>query len=257
MRASPLPAPLHTAPSFLKFPFLTIKDKLVISRAIAALTLTQQPDTGRSFLDWCQRHGQTGNAIDRFWKPILVSALSEDLGLISISYAAQVVRESMKSPAARHMGVPSIPLTELYNAAGDYIRARGGDILFHESCRARGIATTIVLPFAPDLFLKTSVEGAEGEDDWPRRFQKLWDETPPSRRHDLSLPQSDEAYALCNDRILELAKEAGEPQMIALWDGSGGDDPGGTAHFLKRIKESSGLTPEIIDPKALAPSLGR
>ncbi|MGB7133468.1 MAG: FAD-dependent oxidoreductase, partial [Candidatus Sulfotelmatobacter sp.] len=56
MRASPLPAPLHTAPSFLCFPFLTIKDKLAISRAIAALTLTRQPDTGESFLDWCHRH---------------------------------------------------------------------------------------------------------------------------------------------------------------------------------------------------------
>jgi squalene-associated FAD-dependent desaturase len=133
MRASPLPAPLHTAPSFLRFPFLSAKDKLVISRAIAALTLTSQPDTGRSFQDWCNEHGQTENAIQRFWKPILVSALSEDLDLISISYAAQVVRESMKSPEARHMGVPSIPLTDLYNKAGDYIRARGGEIHFRSS----------------------------------------------------------------------------------------------------------------------------
>jgi squalene-associated FAD-dependent desaturase len=133
MRASPLPAPLHTAPSFLSFPFLDAKDKLVISRAIAAFTLTKQPDTGRSFQDWCRRHNQTENAIQRFWKPILVSALSEDLDLISISYAAQVVRESMKSPEARHMGIPSIPLTDLYNHAGDYIRARGGEIKFRTS----------------------------------------------------------------------------------------------------------------------------
>jgi|HubBroStandDraft_6_1064221.scaffolds.fasta_scaffold00082_35 squalene-associated FAD-dependent desaturase len=133
MRASPLPAPLHTAPSFLRFPFLSAEDKLAISRAIAALTLTKQTDTGQSFLDWCHRHKQTGNAIQRFWKPILVSALSEDLDLISISSAAQVVRESMKSPAARHMGVPSIPLTDLYNRAGDYIRNRGGEIRLRNS----------------------------------------------------------------------------------------------------------------------------
>jgi len=133
MHASPLPAPLHTAPSFLRFPFLTVKDKLVISRAIAALALTAQPDTGKSFLDWCHRHAQTTNAIERFWKPILISALSEDLDLISISYAAQVVRESMKSPAARHMGVPNIPLTDLYNRAGDYVRARVGEIRFRTS----------------------------------------------------------------------------------------------------------------------------
>jgi zeta-carotene desaturase len=144
MHASPLPAPLHTAPSFLRFPFLSVKDKLVISRAIAALTMTSQPDTGRSFLDWCQQHGQTSNAIERFWKPILVSALSEDLDLMSVSAAAQVVRESMKSPEARHMGVPSIPLTELYNAAGDYIRVRGGEIRFRTSLETFSPATSQV-----------------------------------------------------------------------------------------------------------------
>jgi squalene-associated FAD-dependent desaturase len=128
MHGSPLPAPLHTAPSFLRFPFLSAKDKFVISRAISALTLTTQPDNGESFLAWCCRQGQTENAIQRFWKPVLVSALSEDLELISISYAAQVVRESMKTPEARHMGVPAIPLTDLYNRAGDYIRQRGGEI---------------------------------------------------------------------------------------------------------------------------------
>jgi squalene-associated FAD-dependent desaturase len=136
LRASPLPAPLHTMPSFLRFPFLTDTDKLAISRAIAALALTSQADTGQSFLQWCHRHGQTPNAIQRFWKPILVSALSEDLDLISVAYAAQVVRESMKSPAARHMGVPSIPLTDLYNRAGDYIRARGGEIKLRSSLEA-------------------------------------------------------------------------------------------------------------------------
>jgi len=133
MQASPLPAPLHTAPSFLSFPFLDAKDKLAISRAIAALTLTSQPDTGKSFLEWCRQHNQTKNAIERFWNPILVSALSEDLDKISIFYAAQVVRESMKTPAARHMGVPTLPLTDLYNRAGDYIRARGGEINFRTS----------------------------------------------------------------------------------------------------------------------------
>ena len=133
MRASPLPAPLHTAPSFLRFPFLTAADKLAITRALVPLTLTTQRDNVQSFQQWLRQHGQTQGAVERFWKPILVSALSEDLDLISVSAAAQVVRESMKSPAARHMGVPTVPLTELYNAAGDYIRARGGDLRLRRS----------------------------------------------------------------------------------------------------------------------------
>ena len=130
MKSSPLPAPIHTAPSFLNFKFLNAADKLAIARALIPLTLTQQQDTGQSFQHWLDRHHQTKQAIDRFWRPILISALSEELDLISISAAAQVVRESMKSPAARHMGVPTVPLTELYNAAGDYIRARGGVLHF-------------------------------------------------------------------------------------------------------------------------------
>jgi zeta-carotene desaturase len=133
MRASALPAPLHTAPSFLHFSFLTTQDKLAIARAMVPLTLTAQPDTGKSFADWLQQHGQTSGAIEHFWKPILISALSEELDRISISSAAQVVRESMKSPGARHMGVPTVPLTTLYDAAGDYLRARGGELQFRTS----------------------------------------------------------------------------------------------------------------------------
>lgn len=133
MQSSPLPAPLHTAPSFLRFSFLSAADKLAISRALVPLTLTVQGDTGQSFQHWLDHHGQTQNAVDRFWRPILVSALSEDLDLISVSAAAQVIRESMKSPGARQMGVPTVPLTHLYNAAGDYIRSHGGVLHFRNS----------------------------------------------------------------------------------------------------------------------------
>ena len=130
LKSSSLPAPMHTAPSFFQFPFLQLADKLAISRALVPLVLTEQRDNGKSFKQWLEAHGQTENAIRRFWNPILVSALSEELDLISVSAAAQVVRESMKSSQAREMGVPMVPLTDLYNKSGDYIRARGGELYF-------------------------------------------------------------------------------------------------------------------------------
>ena len=130
MKSSFLPAPMHTAPSFFGFSFLDTADKLAIARALVPLTLTEPRDDGKSFQQWLDEHRQTPNAVSRFWRPILVSALSEELDRISIPAAAQVVRESMKSPAARQMGVPALPLTDLYNAAGDYIRARGGLLNF-------------------------------------------------------------------------------------------------------------------------------
>jgi hypothetical protein len=126
--------------------------------------------------------------------------------------------------------------------------ARGGDILFHETCREFGIRATVVIPFTPDEFLRTSVEGAEGG-NWPQRFTMIWEATPPGERYMLGLPISDAAYADCNDRMLDLARMHGAVQLIAVWDGAGGDRRGGTAHFLACAKQVSGREPDIIDPK--------
>ena len=126
---SGLPAPLHTAPAFLRAHCLSFRDKLGISRAMAVLAPSEPADRGESFLDWLKRHGQTEQAIERFWRTILVSALNEDLDRVSVPYAARVVRESfLKSADAGRMGIPTVPLTELYSTAGEYIRARGGEI---------------------------------------------------------------------------------------------------------------------------------
>jgi squalene-associated FAD-dependent desaturase len=144
---SALPAPLHTALAFLRADCLSFADKLAISRAMMALAPSAPADRGESFLDWLKRHGQTEQAIDRFWKTILVSALNEDLDRVSVPYAAQVVRESfLKSAAAGRMGIPTVPLTDLYSTAGDYIRARGGDIQFRAGVEAfRSEASEVIV----------------------------------------------------------------------------------------------------------------
>ena len=149
IRPSGLPAPLHAALSFLRADCLTLADKFTIGRVMAALAPATPPERGETFLAWLKRHGQTEQAIDRFWKTILVSALNEDLDQISVPYAAQVIRESfLKSAAAGRMGVPTVPLTELYSAAGDAIRNRAGDVQFRaglESFRAQGSDVTVVV----------------------------------------------------------------------------------------------------------------
>jgi len=146
---SGLPAPFHTAPAFLRAACLNFCDKLAIAAAMAALAPAVPRDNGESFLTWLRRHRQTERAIERFWKTILVSALNEDLERVSVPSAAQVVRESfLKSAAAGRMGVPSVPLTELYGTAADYIRARGGDVQFRcgvESFRAEPPGVKLLL----------------------------------------------------------------------------------------------------------------
>lgn len=145
---SALPAPLHTALSFLRADCLSLGDKLAIGRAMAVLIPSTPADHGESFLDWLKRHGQTEQAIERFWKTILISALNEDLDQVSVPYAAQVVRESfLKSAAAGMMGIPTVPLTELYGTAGDSIRTRGGDVQLRtgvESFRAEASGVSVM-----------------------------------------------------------------------------------------------------------------
>jgi zeta-carotene desaturase len=134
---SSLPAPLHTTPAFLRASCLEVADKVAIARAMMALAPTTPRDTGESFLGWLNRHGQTVRAIERFWKPVLVSALNEEVDRVSVPYAAQVMRESfLKSAEAGRMGVPTVPLTDLYSAAGNYIRERQGDVQFRTSAES-------------------------------------------------------------------------------------------------------------------------
>jgi zeta-carotene desaturase len=132
--ASGWPAPFHASPSFLRFHLLSFVDKLAIVRAMTALMPRVPADNGKSFLAWLQAHGQTQGAIDRFWSPVLVSALNEDLDRVSVAYGAMVFRDAfLKSAAAGRMGVPTVPLSQLYGAAAGYITERGGHVHLRSS----------------------------------------------------------------------------------------------------------------------------
>lgn len=134
IRPSFLPAPFHTSPSFLRAASLSLPDKFAIARAMLALMRELPPDTSESFADWLRRHRQTTGAIERFWKVVLVSAINEDLDRISVRYGAQVFRESfLKSPKSGTMGVPAVPLSDLYSRAISYIQQRGGRVRLRTS----------------------------------------------------------------------------------------------------------------------------
>jgi zeta-carotene desaturase len=137
LRPTALPAPMHSGPSFLASSVLDVKDKLAISRALLALMPSLPADNVENFESWLRRHGQTKQSIDRFWAPVLVSALNDDLDRISVRYAALVFRDSfLKSAAAGRMGVPAVPLSDLYGHAASYLDARGGKVSFRASVDA-------------------------------------------------------------------------------------------------------------------------
>ena len=129
LKPGSLPAPFHATASFLDSSVLNLKDKLAIGRAMLSLIPSLPSDNGENFQRWLERHGQTKQAIDRFWAPVLISALNEDLDRVSVRYAALVFRDSfLKSAEAGRMGLPAVHLSDLYSTAADYIEARGGQV---------------------------------------------------------------------------------------------------------------------------------
>jgi zeta-carotene desaturase len=124
-----LPAPFHSMPAFLRAPAFSFSDKLAIGRGMSAFVAGVPCDSQENFAQWLARHGQPTGAIERFWKPVLVSALNEDPDRMSVHYAGQVIRKSLLlSPGAGRMGVPTIPLSDLYSRAIEYMEKRGGHV---------------------------------------------------------------------------------------------------------------------------------
>ena len=128
--------------------------------------------------------------------------------------------------------------------------ARGGDIVFHEACRSRGIMSRIVLPFSVDRFEQTSVAGIPGS-DWVDRFRKLVTETPKNDMIILNSGSADDPYDACNEAMLELAFSLSpKPGLLALWDGERGDGKGGTASMVVAA-ERAGCSIVVINPRKL------
>jgi zeta-carotene desaturase len=115
-----LPAPLHFTESFLRLPFLSLLDKIGIARAfLAIMTEKRRPDLDDiSMLDWLREKRQTPNAIERFWRQVLVSAINEELDRMAASHGFQVYRLGFLATSTSYeMGVPDVPLGDLYGSA--------------------------------------------------------------------------------------------------------------------------------------------
>ncbi|MGA2887296.1 MAG: hydroxysqualene dehydroxylase HpnE [Terracidiphilus sp.] len=128
-----LPAPLHSAPSFLNARAFSLADKLSLGRAMRAMLKSSAlTDTWESLGDWLRRHKQTKGAVNRFWRLVIASALNADIDSIAVPYAAKVIRELfMNSAEAGSMGMSTVPLSELYAGVTPFLKERGGGVLLN------------------------------------------------------------------------------------------------------------------------------
>jgi hypothetical protein len=112
--------------------------------------------------------------------------------------------------------------------------ACGGDLLFAEACLERGMVIELYIPFDEPTFLANSVDFANA--GWHNRFlavksramlHVMPEELGP-------LPAGENPYERNNLWMLQSAARFGGEKIafVALWNGEGGDGPGGTKHFM-------------------------
>jgi hypothetical protein len=144
-------------------------------------------------------------------------------------------------------------LDELHAGPGDLgltEGACGGDLLFAEAMLRRGAALELRLPFDEATFLRESVAFEKAPSPIPDRWRERYFEV---KRHPaVSLrvmpevlgptPEGTSPYERCNLWLLEnaLAMGAERLRFICLWDGRGGDGPGGTRHMVSEVQRRGG-----------------
>lgn len=135
--------------------------------------------------------------------------------------------------------------------------ANGGDIIFHEICAAADIQTTVLLALPIDQYAAESVN--DGGPAWTERYRRLVQRVPPGilgespelpswigDRRDYSIWNRNNLWTLHT----ALAEANVDVTLIVLWDGKGGDGPGGTADMVA-LAEKRGVKIVRIDPTEL------
>jgi len=142
MEAGILPAPFHMTGSFAKFAPLSLADKISIGRAMFTILRTSghpsgvDSPEGISMLDWLKQQRQTQRAIDRFWRVVLVSALDEELDRTDARFGIDVFWKAfLCNSRGYRMGVPVVPLSELYDGCRAFIEKKGGEVALRSAVR--------------------------------------------------------------------------------------------------------------------------
>jgi squalene-associated FAD-dependent desaturase len=118
LRAGMLPAPAHFTESFLSLRMLSLAEKMSVMRAIRVIRSEHRRRRDLDLItmrQWLEEQRQPPRAIERFWYPILVSAISEELDRMAASHGFQVFRLGLFARRNSYeMGVPAVPLAKFY-----------------------------------------------------------------------------------------------------------------------------------------------
>jgi tetratricopeptide (TPR) repeat protein len=124
--------------------------------------------------------------------------------------------------------------------------AAGADLLFLEACQQRGVRCQVLLPLPEPEFIARSIMPSTGGDKWRERYftmkQRLKEPVRIMPDELGPLPAGVDAFERCNLWLLytTLAWCVEKARFICLWNGGGGDGPGGTEHMYNEVKKRTG-----------------
>ena len=129
-----LPAPLHLAPSLLRYAPLTLRERLAAVRAATALRRLDPDDAtldDESFGDWLRAHGQSPRAVAALWNLIALPTLNLPAEDASLAAAVKVFRTGLlDDSAAADIGIPQAPFQRLHaDPAQAAIESAGGRVV--------------------------------------------------------------------------------------------------------------------------------
>ena len=124
--------------------------------------------------------------------------------------------------------------------------AAGGDLLFAEACLARGVPLRLLLPLAEDEFVRRSLLPVSDGAAWHARYRAVVARlgiAPSEAPRELgALAAGEDPFVRGNLWLLASARAASAEKLccICLWDGGGGDGPGGTRHLVEAVRAAGG-----------------
>jgi len=134
--------------------------------------------------------------------------------------------------------------------------AAGGDLLFLEACLERSVRCQAMLPFEEPEFIERSILPSDKGERWRERYfavtSRLQDPARIMPRELGPVPKGVNPYERGNRWLLYTALSWGldKVRFVCLWDGGGGDGPGGAANMYQEVKRRTGRV-SWIDARTL------
>ena len=136
LSSTPYLGRLHLLPSFMRYPHLGLKDKLLALYGLLRVAQANRSKHAESLdtetcYQWLKRHRQTDRAIQNLWNLFILPALNDDVRDAGADMALMVLQEALlKKPADAAIGFSRVGLTSLAGEHGRrYIEERGGQLI--------------------------------------------------------------------------------------------------------------------------------